>query len=103
MNLRKWSLTLFALAVIALPLFAQDVPANSGKALFEKLCSQCHGLDVITNLKHTKPEWKAVVDTMAGYGASGTDEELDVVVNYLAQNFGPKSDAHLHASVLRVR
>jgi mono/diheme cytochrome c family protein len=87
---------------------AQDLPAGPGKDLFEKVCSQCHGLDIITNLKHTKAEWKAVVDTMAGYGASAKDEELDAIVDYLAKNFGKDAaqqaagKVHLHApSVIR--
>jgi mono/diheme cytochrome c family protein len=85
--LRKGSVAL-VLSLIAWPGLAQDLPAGPGKDLFEKVCSQCHGLDIITNLKHTKAEWKAVVDVMAGYGASAKDEELDAIVVYLAKNFG---------------
>jgi len=71
---------------------AQDLPAGPGKDVFEKVCSACHGLDIITALKHTRAEWKSVIDTMAGYGAMAKDEEFDAIVTYLAKNFG-KDDA----------
>lgn len=90
--MRKLSLTLLALGLAALPMAAQDLPDGPGKETFAKVCSQCHGLDIIVTLKHTKEEWKTVVDTMASYGASAKDEEFDAVIAYLAKNFG-KSDA----------
>jgi cytochrome c5 len=89
--MRTLSLALIAFGIAALPLAAQDLPAGPAKETFENVCSQCHGLDVIVSQKHTKPEWKAVVDTMASYGASAKDEEFDAIIDYLAKNFG-KSD-----------
>ena len=74
---------------------AQDLPDGPGKDVFAKMCSACHGLDIITGLKHSRGEWKAVVDTMAGYGAQGKDEEFDAVVSYLAKNFGRADAASL--------
>ena len=90
--MRKLSFALLALAATALPIGAQDLPDGPGKDTFAKVCSQCHGLDIIVTLKHTKEEWKSVVDTMASYGASAKDEEFDAIIAYLAKNFG-KGDA----------
>jgi virginiamycin B lyase len=78
---------------VSVPANAQDLPAGPGKALTEKVCAACHGVDLITNLKHTKAEWKTVIDTMVGYGAMGTDEELDTIATYLAKNFGREGAA----------
>jgi len=89
--MRKLTLALFALAA-SLPLTAQDLPDGPGKDIFAKVCTACHGADIIVVLKHTKEEWKTVVDTMASYGASAKDEEFDAIVTYLAKNFG-KGDA----------
>jgi mono/diheme cytochrome c family protein len=83
-------LSLLTISLIAVPAQAQDAAAS--KALFEKVCSACHGLDIITGLTHAKPEWKAIVDTMVGYGAAGSDDELNTIVTYLTTNYGPKSD-----------
>ncbi len=90
--MRKLSLALFAFCLAALPMAAQDLPDGPGKDTFAKVCSACHGVDIIVVLKHTKEEWKTVVDTMASYGASAKDEEFDAIVTYLAKNFG-KGDA----------
>ena len=90
--MRNLSLALFAVALAALPLSAQDLPDGPGKDTFAKVCRACHGLDIIVTLKHSKEEWKTVVDTMASYGASAKDEEFDAIVGYLAKNFG-KGDA----------
>jgi mono/diheme cytochrome c family protein len=87
--MRRLAFILAVLACLAaLPAGADDLPDGPGKDTFVNVCGQCHGLDVITGLKHTKAEWKAVVDDMAAYGASAKDEELDAIVNYLARNFG---------------
>ena len=84
------------LAVSIVPAIADEVkgslPDGPGKDTFAKVCSACHGLDIIVTLKHTKEEWKSVVDTMASYGASAKDEEFDAIITYLAKNFG-KGDA----------
>jgi mono/diheme cytochrome c family protein len=88
---------LLSVFLTALSTSAQDLPAGPGKDVFEKVCTQCHGLDIITGLKHTKAEWKAVVDTMAGYGASAKDEEFDVIIDYLAKNFGKDGKSNIGA------
>jgi mono/diheme cytochrome c family protein len=67
---------------------AQDLPEGEGKAVVQKVCGACHGVDYVSNLKHTKAEWKSVVDTMVGYGANPTDQEVEIIVNYLTKNFG---------------
>jgi len=86
--MRKLSLALLALGIVALPVAAQDLPDGPGKDTFANVCSQCHGLDIIVAMKHTKAEWKALVDTMIGYGATAKDEEFEAIINYLAKNFG---------------
>jgi competence ComEA-like helix-hairpin-helix protein len=81
---------LFAMAAFA-GLFcaaAQDLPEAPGKAAVEKLCSNCHGLATIMGLRHTTAEWQSTVDDMVGRGMSGTDEEIDAVISYLARNLG---------------
>jgi len=76
-----------------IPAMADDLPDGPGKEVFSKVCSQCHGLDIITALKQDKPQWKATVDQMASMGASATDDQFDMIVEYLAKNFGPPPKA----------
>jgi putative heme-binding domain-containing protein len=71
---------------------AQSLPAGSGKADFQRICSGCHGVDRATSQRMTRAEWAAVVSDMVARGAQGSSAELDNVVSYLSANFG-KSNA----------
>jgi competence protein ComEA len=85
--MRKFiSLLVFALA--ALPAVAQDLPDGAGKDTFVRICSGCHGPEAVTGQRMTKDDWAGVVDDMRVRGASGTDEEFDQIVTYLATAFG---------------
>ena len=67
---------------------AQDLPEGSGKDLVMKVCTVCHELTRITSKKKTKEEWNDTVDKMAARGAMASDEEFEMIVAYLAKNFG---------------
>jgi cytochrome c5 len=67
---------------------AQDLPDGPGKDLVMKVCTVCHELTRITSKKRTKEEWSDTVDKMAMRGAMATDEEFEMIVAYLAKNFG---------------
>ena len=67
-------------------------PEGSGKATLVKVCSQCHALDPIATLRYSKDEWKDLVDDMKGKGAEATDEEFNMIVEYLFKNFGKKEE-----------
>jgi mono/diheme cytochrome c family protein len=90
--MKNFALLACVAGVITWSASAQDVklPDGEGKALVEKTCAACHGVDTATSETHTEAEWKSVVDTMVNRGAEGTDAELATIVKYLAKNFGPK-------------
>lgn len=59
------------------------------KALVQRSCgSQCHNLEVVTNQRLTRQEWRGVVESMTTRGATGTDEEFRAIVEYLARRLG---------------
>jgi competence protein ComEA len=66
---------------------AQDLPAGKGKELVENSCGSCHGMDVIVAQHATKDGWASIVDYMVSRGATGTPEEIQTIVDYLAKNF----------------
>lgn len=72
---------------VSLAASAQDLPAGPGKELVDKTCSSCHSLDVVTGAKQNKDGWASTVDDMRAKGAQGTDQDFEVIVNYLAKNF----------------
>jgi competence protein ComEA len=68
---------------------AQDLPDGKGKDLVENTCGSCHGLDVVVAQHATKDGWSSIVDYMVSRGATGTPDELQTIVAYLAKNFPP--------------
>ena len=83
-------LALFGLAAVAFvqTLSSQTLPDGPGKAVVEKMCKGCHGLENIIRSRRTKDKWSDIVDDMIARGAKGTDAEADEVVDYLSSHFG---------------
>ena len=61
---------------------------GDGRREVQRICSDCHGLDLIMGRRRSEDEWGVVVDSMVSRGAQGTDEEFNAIVKYLAKNFG---------------
>jgi mono/diheme cytochrome c family protein len=66
-----------------------DLPEGPAKALILRSCTECHGLDRITDNRKTEAGWQASVKDMIRLGAKLTPEELPVAVAYLVEHFGP--------------
>jgi competence ComEA-like helix-hairpin-helix protein len=69
---------------------APALPPGKGKAIVARTCKNCHALKVVTSKRATKEQWSALVDQMVSRGADLSDDEIDVVVDYLAKNFALK-------------
>jgi competence protein ComEA len=77
--------------VPALSALAQDkLPEGPGKAAMLKVCQGCHPPEIAAAKSHTRDEWEHTVIDMINAGATGTDDEFDQIVEYLAKNF-PKA------------
>ncbi len=84
-----------ALAItIAIPACAQGaLPPGEGRDLMATACSQCHPLNVIRSMREGAEGWKRHVYNMVTRGAQLNAPEADMVVAYLAANFGPTAPA----------
>src|SRR5262249_41210521 len=60
------------------------------KKILETACTACHDLDLVSDQHFTKDMWQDVVTAMVAKGASLTDKEMPVLVEYLAKTFPPK-------------
>ena len=59
------------------------------EALLQERCTQCHGLNQTTSARKSRGEWDQTVTRMVSKGANLNDEEQTVLIDYLAQTYGP--------------
>ena len=80
----------------AVSLWAQSepkLPEGPGKAQFSRICSECHSVDIVTNMRMSEGGWAGVVDDMVSRGAQASSDDIALVTKYLAANFGPDNAA----------
>jgi len=77
-----------AVSLLLVPMHAQGLPEGPGKSIYENTCGGCHGADIVMGQTGTRDVWQDTVDSMRGRGATGTDEDFKVIVNYLTKYFG---------------
>ena len=82
---------LVGVAVTGGKLNAQEklLPEGEGKDVVERMCHACHAMETVTSPRYSKDRWASVVDDMIAFGAQGSDEDIEIVVEYLAKYLGP--------------
>src|SRR6266567_9024547 len=70
------------------------LPAGPGREALIKVCSACHSPENVAGLAKGREDWGALVGEMAAQGAQGTDEEFNLIVDYLATNFQKKTNVN---------
>ena len=73
--------------VVATP---QLLPGQGGTTVQHR-CTSCHALSVVTSKRASKPQWIQIVNQMVTRGAQITDDEIPIVIDYLAANFNLSS------------
>lgn len=63
---------------------------EKARSLFADACTACHTLDRVIVQHLTEEEWRGVIAGMLSEGVPLTDEETTMLVEYLAENFGPE-------------
>ena len=67
----------------------KELPPGKGKAETEAACYACHASDLLAQQRLTEKQWTASVEKMIRWGANVPEKDKEVVVRYLARNFGP--------------
>jgi cytochrome c5 len=68
---------------------AQESVSLDGETLLQERCTDCHGLGETTSARKTRAEWDETVTRMISKGAELNDEEKTILLDYLAENYGP--------------
>lgn len=64
-------------------------PAVSGAELLQDRCTRCHTLDRVQTASKSLVEWQTTVERMRTKGAQLTDDEVQILTEYLADTYGP--------------
>lgn len=62
---------------------------GDGAVLLEQRCTTCHDLNRSTQAQKTREEWEQTVVRMVGKGAQLDEEEQVILIDYLAETYGP--------------
>lgn len=84
------AISLVALVCLAVSGQAQGDP---GEAIVNAACQECHTIRTIQTQALDATAWEARIRTEIGRGAKVTEEQVPVVVEYLAFAHGPLPDA----------
>ena len=93
--MRKWLAIagLFAISPAFSPAWGQAraLPDGPAKHAVETACATCHALTRVTGAGHSRQDWEFVVRKMVNAGAEVPPDQLFMVIDYLAENFPPKT------------
>jgi competence protein ComEA len=81
----RLTILIFLSALIAAGADKPKLPDGPGKATMERICSSCHGPEIVLGKKLTRDGWNQIVMNMIQRGAQGTDDEFADVVDYLTK------------------
>jgi hypothetical protein len=70
-----------------------ELPEGDGKAIATENCQACHKLTNLTKAHKSLDDWKDTVQLMIDRGANVPADKVDILVQYLAKNFGPKDSS----------
>jgi competence protein ComEA len=82
-----------ALSLLSPRARADDLPDGKGKELILHACVGCHKAEEIAVYRFTRDEYHTIVYRMGDRGAQATKAELDVIADYLFDNFPKIEDA----------
>ena len=66
------------------------LPEGTGKKIMLNQCTLCHDLERIRTTSGGRDEWEQTLLSMQNEGATLSDDDFQILLNYLARNFGPK-------------
>ena len=66
---------------------AEQLPDGQGKEIVLNTCTKCHNIDRIVHGRRYKDQWQSLVQQMISNGAALNDDDMPVLVDYLAKNF----------------
>lgn len=55
---------------------------------FRRVCVRCHASDRVVEGRRYQSQWEEVLNRMVERGATGSDEDFEIILEYLVREFG---------------
>jgi competence protein ComEA len=94
-RVKSWALLAGLLASVPSAKGQSKLPAGPGKDAFVAVCGACHAPEIVLDLKKSRDGWSATIDDMVDKGASGTDQQMQDILDYLSKNFSKSTAAKI--------
>jgi competence protein ComEA len=65
-----------------------NFPDGPGREAVERLCANCHELEIVTGARRTRIGWQRMVEDMVARGAEASDEDAAAILSYLTAYYG---------------
>jgi len=95
-SMMAWRSVAVALAcslLLAVPATAQDAAQHPGRSVVMSKCFQCHTDAMFRDQRQDRGRWEAAIYRMVGRGGLWSADEIKLMADYLATEFGPKPAA----------
>lgn len=79
-----------------------QLPDAPGKEVTQRLCSKCHGVQIVLGKPHSEEGWGAIVADMVQRGAEGSEDDLYQVVQYLTKNIKAPAKVNVNKATAEV-
>ena len=70
--------------------FDEQEQLPAGGETVKAACGACHAVNLVLEAHKSESEWRETVVNMRSLGANVTDSEQELIVDYLAEYFGPE-------------
>ena len=77
------------------------LPDAPGRDVTVKVCANCHAAETVASVRHTPDGWREVIARMVAAGATGTEQELETVFQYVSSQFPVQVQKPLNLNAAR--
>ena len=81
------SIRAIVLALLFEAILSAQLPEGTGREETERLCKGCHDVARSVSKRQDRDGWQVTLNKMAALGMKATDQELAVILDYLAKHF----------------
>jgi competence protein ComEA len=96
----QWNIRISILALACGAAFAQ-LPEGPGRDETRKVCSACHEIERSISLRQDRDAWKTTINKMISFGATATEQEITVTLEYLAAHYPASAAPMLNVNTAR--